>query len=170
MASRAPTPGFTLAELAPLAKLRVQAMPGARATALASGQLPQTPNTVHGANPWTLWLGPHEWLVYATAASVGELEKPFAADIAAGTLVCADTSSGLTLLELEGPRSVEMLSAGSGLDFQGGALAADACAQTQLFQIPLIIHRPDVRLLWRLFVERSLARWARAALNDQGSG
>lgn len=170
MHNRGPTPGFTLAELAPVAKLRVQAMPGTRATALASAQLPQTPNTVHGAHPWTLWLGPREWLVYGMAASVAELESRFAADIAAGTLVCADTSSGLTLLELEGPRSVEMLSAGSGLDFEGGALAAGACAQTQLFQIPLIIHRPDARLLWRLFVDRSLVRWVSAVLNDPGGG
>jgi heterotetrameric sarcosine oxidase gamma subunit len=140
-------------------------MPGRPVNALLSGQFPRNPNTAIGADPWTLWLGPREWLIYSVEQTLDNIEEILADDVAAGALLCTDTSSGLALLELAGPGACEALSAGCGLDFEGDAVGAGACAQTQFFHVPLIIHRPDAAPLWRLLVDRSLARWTRDALS-----
>jgi heterotetrameric sarcosine oxidase gamma subunit len=162
MASGAPAPGFTLTEPASVAKLRLQAMPGSAATP------PSAPAS--GSGSWMLSLAPRDWLAYGPAVTVTELEQVFAADIAAGAVVRADVSSALTLLELEGPQSMEILAAGCGLDFAGGAVPPGGCVQTQLFQLAVVIHRPERRLLWRLFVDRSVAKWLRAAMTSQQPG
>jgi len=146
--------GVTLVERPAIPKLRVQRMPG---VADRAEGLPAEPNTVRGADPWALWLAPAEWLVYAfadTRASLIEMVDPW---VRTGSHVCADVSSGLSLLELSGPNAIELLAAGCGLDLEGDAVPQSRCAQTLFHQVPLILHRPGGAELWRLIVDRSVS-------------
>lgn len=150
----------TLRELALAPKLLVQCMP--KATACAA--LPVHPNTVRGSGPWSLWLGPEEWLVYADGGAADSLERIL--ELPASHLA-TDISSGLTALELAGPGAVEVLTAGCGLDLAGTALCANSCAQTHYHHVSIILHHPDGDDRWRLFVDRSLARYLRDSLGSQ---
>mgnify|MGYP001316258491 CR=1 FL=1 len=108
--------GVTLLERPSIPKLRVQRMPGA---VNRGDGLPAQPNTVVGAGPWTMWLAPAEWLIYAldgSRASLMEMADPW---VRSGSHVCADVTSGLSPLELSGPGAVELLAAGCGLDLEG---------------------------------------------------
>jgi sarcosine oxidase subunit gamma len=152
----------------PAPKLRVQAMPGAAASAALSELLPAKPNTVRGSGPWTLWLGPQEWLMYSVGGAVDALADALATIVPplmqGGSHVCADVSSGLTLLEISGSHAIEMLATGCGLDLAGGAVRPGHCAQSHFGHISITIHRPDESNTLRLFVDRSLARYLRDSL------
>jgi sarcosine oxidase subunit gamma len=104
-----------------------------------------------------MWLAPAEWLIYAldgSRASLMEMADPW---VRSGSYVCADVSSGLSLLELSGPGAVELLAAGCGLDLEGNAVPQNHCAQTLFHQVALILHRPGGVDEWRLIVDRSLS-------------
>lgn len=150
----------TLRELALAPKLLVQCMPKAAACIA----LPVHPNTVRGSGPWSLWLGPAEWLVYADSGAADSLGRTL--ELPASHLA-TDVSSGLTALELAGPGAAEVLTAGCGLDIAGTALPANSCAQTHYHHVSIILHHPEGDDRWRLFVDRSLARYLRDSLSSQ---
>lgn len=162
MASAIKLAGMLL-EVRPLApKLRVQRMPGSAAP--EGTELPTQPNSTLGTGPWTLWLGPTEWLCYAlegTQATLRALVDPWVRD---GSHVVADLMHGLTLIELSGPQVVDVLSSGCGLDFEGGAVSEGQCAQSHFHQVPIVLHRPAAGDLWRVFVDRSLSGFFRDSL------
>jgi sarcosine oxidase, subunit gamma len=152
----------------PAAKLRVQAMPGGETTAALSELLPAEPNTVRGTGPWTLWLGPKEWLIYSVGGAVEALTDALITIVQplmqAGSHVSADVSSGLTLLEISGSQAIDILATGCGLDLAGGAVPAGHCAQSHFGHVSITIHRPDGSDTLRLFADRSVARYLRDSL------
>jgi sarcosine oxidase subunit gamma len=150
----------TLKELAFAPKLLVQCRPKAAACIA----LPVNPNTVCGSGPWSLWLGPQEWLVYADSGAADSLSRTL--ELPASHLA-TDVSSGLTALELAGPGAGEVLTAGCGLDIAGTALCANSCAQTHYHHVSIILHHPEGDDRWRLFVDRSLTRYLRDSLSSQ---
>ncbi len=150
----------TLRELALAPKLLVQCMP----KAAACSALPVHPNSVRGSGPWSLWLGPEEWLVYGDSGAADSLGRTL--ELPASHLT-TDVSSGLTALELAGPGAAEVLTAGCGLDIAGTALAANRCAQTHYHHVSIILHRPAGDNRWRLFADRSLGRYLRDSLGSQ---
>lgn len=160
MANAVATATTTLRELPLAPKLLVQRMP----KAIASNALPSQPNTARGQGPWLLWLGPREWLAYADNAAADSLGR--ALELPALHLV-TDVSNGLTAFELAGPGATEVLTAGCGLDIAGSALPATSCAQTHYHHVSIVLHRPDTGDRWRLFVDRSLARYLRDSLGAQ---
>ena len=148
--------GLTLSERTGVPKLRVQRMPGAQLPAAAT--LPATPNTAHGDDPWALWLGPGEWLLYSLQGGIEPLQNFVEADAQTQSVVTAEITQGLTLIELSGTETLAVLATGCGLDLSGGAVPAGACAQSQFHQVPFLLHRPGGSDAWRLFVDRALGR------------
>jgi sarcosine oxidase subunit gamma len=157
--------GLTLSERASAPKLRVQRMPGARVSAAAI--LPVTPNTAQGDGPWTLWLGPAEWLIYTLEGGIEPLQRTVEQDVRAGSLVVAEVSQGLALIELSGAETLAVLATGCGLDLAGGGVPPGSCAQSHFHQVPFILHRPLGSDPWRLFVDRAFGRYLFDSLCSQ---
>ena len=159
MANAIQSADVTLAARRLAPKLRLQSVPGATRYLASSRSLPIEPNSVCGAGPWTLWLGPAEWLIYALEGSASSLAPNDGSWDQSGHCVSVEITSALTLLELSGPGAVELLAGDCGLDLEGGAIAPEHCAQTAFHHVPLMLHRPGAGDLWRLFVDRSLSRF-----------
>ncbi|MGH8263175.1 MAG: sarcosine oxidase subunit gamma [Steroidobacteraceae bacterium] len=157
--------GMTLAERAGGPKLRVQRMPGAQLSSAAT--LPVTPNTAQGSSSWALWLGPAEWLIYALEGGIEPLQRTVEHDVRAGSLVVADVSQGLALIELSGAETLAVLATGCGLDLAGGGVPPGGCAQSHFHQVPLILHRPGADAPWRLLVDRAFGRYLVDSLCSQ---
>lgn len=157
MASAIRLSGVTL-EVRPLApKLRIQRMPGT--VPPEGGALPRDPNSTHGEGPWVLWLGPAEWLSYTLDGSVTSLRARVDPWVRSGSHVATDVTSGLALIELSGPRAVDLLATDCGLDLEGGAVPPARCAQSHFQQVPITLHRPGAGDPWRLFVDRALSQF-----------
>jgi len=151
---RAPfrSPGFTLRELTPVPKIRIQALRGR--TAGPQESLPATPNTVSGTDPVFLWRAPADWLAYSALMPLATLVA--AVGKAAPDCVLTDMSSGLVLLELAGPKSVDILMRDCTLDLDGGEVSVGRCAHTVLAQVNVTLHCCGPEPAWRVFVERSV--------------
>ncbi|MYE01124.1 MAG: sarcosine oxidase subunit gamma [Alphaproteobacteria bacterium] len=125
------------------------------AGALGPG-LPETPNRAAGG---ALWLGPDEWLVVSDADPAGALEAALDGQHCA----IVDVSEARAVLELSGPDATDVLASGCRLDF--GALTPGSCAQTALARANVLLE-PREGGVWRLYVGRSYAAYARAWLED----
>ena len=118
--------------------------------------LPETPNTAAGG---ALWLGPDEWLVVSDADPAGPLEEALEGQHCA----VVDVSEARAVLELSGPGAMEVLASGCRLDLE--ALRPGACAQTALARAHVLLERREGGV-WRLYVGRSFAAYARAWIED----
>lgn len=157
MADPAPASEPILRILAGVPKIRVQRMPGA---ASPPAIFPAEANSATGTDPWTLWLGPSEWLIYG-GTNVEALRQSIATLVVSGSHLATDVSEGLDVLELAGPESMAILATGCGLDLAGGAVPVGGCAQSHVHAVPVIVHRAPGKETWRLFVDRSLSRFLR---------
>jgi len=99
------------------------------------------PNTIEGSEPYALWLAPGRRLV------VG-------ASVPAGTFV-SDVSDGMTVLELSGAHTNDILAMGCPLD--ASSLVSNRCAQTVFAGVKVLLYRHGDTV--RLHVERPLAQW-----------
>jgi len=146
------SPGFTLREVAQAPKIRIQALRGR--TAGLQESLPAKPNTVCGTDPAFLWRAPADWLAYSTSMPLAALAD--AVGKAAPDCVLTEMSSGLVLLELAGPKSLDILMRDCTLDLDGGEVSGGRCAQTVLAQVNVMLHCCGPEPAWRVFVERSV--------------
>ena len=125
------------------------------AAALGIG-LPETPNTAAGG---ALWLGPDEWLLVSGEDRTGPLEAALAGQHCA----IVDVSEARAVLELSGPGATDVLAAGCRLDLD--PLRPGSCAQTALARAHVLLE-PREGGVWRLYVGRSFAAYARAWIED----
>jgi sarcosine oxidase subunit gamma len=148
--------GVAMAELPLRSVVRVQALYDRRqrSAIVDSKVLPLQPNTCIGNDPFVLWKGPADWLVYSTPRPPSDIEAWLAGVRSEAMLVTTDISSAVGALELTGPSIVEVLLRDCTLDLEGGAIPPGACAQTELAHTKVMIHRPAGSETWRLFVER----------------
>lgn len=151
--------GFQIRELEPVTKLRVQVLRprGTLSAAVDPKHLPERPNTTLGNDPITLWKAPDDWLVYSQNLTPEALSDWVGSIESESPVVVTDVSSASVVLELSGPRTLDVLMRDCTLDLEGDAIAPGACAQTQFAQTTVTIHRPVSAETWRLFVERSVA-------------
>ncbi len=127
------------------------------AVAAALGfDLPQAPNTGTGE---ALWLGPDEWLLVSGEDRTGPLETALAGQHCA----IVDVSEARAVLELSGPGATEVLASGCRLDLE--PLRPGSCAQTALARAHVLLE-PRGDGVWRLYVGRSFAAYARAWIED----
>ena len=152
--------GFELHELANVAKVRVQALRsrGLLTPCADPQRLPVAPNTALGMDPIVLWKGPDDWLAYSLVLSAERLSTVMRLVPSSAPLVLTDVSSASLVLELRGPRALDVLMRDCTLDLEQDAIEPGNCAQTILGQVGVMVHRPlDTTDAWRLFVERSVA-------------
>jgi sarcosine oxidase subunit gamma len=160
VAASAAAAGFELREIPQVAKVRVQALRGRRAAGPTGDPrcLPQVANTAVGADPWVLWRGPDDWLGYSLTQSARELAALLLAARTEVPLLVTDVTSASVMLELTGPRVLDVLARDCGLDLEGDAVPVGGCAQTLMAHVSVLLHRPAVGSGWRLLVERSVSQ------------
>ena len=128
----------------------------AAAAGVLGVDLPETPNAAVGQ---ALWLGPDEWLVVSDADPAGALEAALDGQHCA----IVDVSEARAVLELSGAGAMEVLASGCRLDLE--ALSPGFCAQTALARAHVLLE-PRKGGVWRIYVGRSFAAYARAWLED----
>lgn len=149
-----------------LSKLKLQCRPDAEIdiTALeqaAGSKIPLSPQEQTGTNPAVFWLAPNEWLI--TSSSINSrMDKqtwhPRLSEVLKGqTHTINDLSDSLTVMELSGEKSGELLAEGCGLDLHAGCFQTGSYASTRLFQLPAIIYKIDEEPCFRVYVDRSVA-------------
>ena len=160
--------GFELRELASVAKVRLQAFRDQRWSQHSGQQrrLPVIPNTAVGFDPVALWMGPEDWLVYSVSLTADQILDSLRDIITAAPLIATDASPASIVLELRGPRALDILMRDCTLDLEGGAIQAGACAQTSFAQVSVLIHRLAGDNAWRMFVERPVAMHVFEWLSD----
>ena len=107
----------------------------------------------------TLWLGPDEWLVTAPAGATPDVMGRLVRALGGRHAAVSDLSASRAIIEITGPRARTLLEKGCGLDLHPRAFAAGHCARTLFARLPVIIDQLSAAPLYRLFVERSAARW-----------
>ncbi len=128
--------------------------------------LPLKPNTaVHGTDCEVLWLGPDAWLLAGSDAQKINTTLP----IAQGFLT--DVSHGRAALRIGGPRVLDLLAKGCGLDLHPRVFQPGHCAQTSLAHIGVLLHlRDDGK--FDLYCARSYAQhlwhWLTEAAEEYG--
>ncbi|WP_244816730.1 sarcosine oxidase subunit gamma [Caballeronia sp. Lep1P3] len=107
---------------------------------------PAQPNTVAKGNGYTmLWLGPDEWLLQSEAAHDASRAAPMEAKLRdafadAGTFASAvDIGSGYTVLDIDGPRTRDVLARGCPLDLHRKAFGVGQCAQSHYFKASITL-------------------------------
>ena len=118
--------------------------------------LPETPNRVAGE---ALWLGPDEWLLVSHEDRTGALEAALDGQHCA----VVDVSEARAALELSGPGAADALASGCRVDLD--TLRPGSCAQTALARAHVLLE-PREGGVWRLYVGRSFAAYARAWIED----
>lgn len=125
---------------------------------------PVRPNTVASAAVTVLWLAPREWAVVGLAAQ----EVGARAARACGTTLhhVADAGGSRVQFELSGGHARTVLAKGCSLDLHPRVFASDACAQSLLAQVPVLLAVGGAAAAWRLWTDASWARFLRAWLID----
>ncbi|GAB5095498.1 MULTISPECIES: sarcosine oxidase subunit gamma [unclassified Caballeronia] len=105
---------------------------------------PDKPNTTARGNGYDmLWLGPDEWLVRSLTAHDAARPAPLEAklrDAFKGAFAAAvDIGSGYTVLEIDGPRTRDVLSRGCPLDLHPKVFGEGQCAQSHYFKASLTL-------------------------------
>lgn len=112
------------------------------------------------------WLSPDEWLVTLPAGQVYALEQALRAE-ASGHFSVVNVSGGQTLLQLSGPRALDVLKKSTPLDlhpreFPVGKVAGSVFAKSSVFL------RRTGEESWELVVRRSFADYIWLWLQDAG--
>jgi sarcosine oxidase, subunit gamma len=143
---------------------------GARAVALASQVslrveagvartlgLPADPNTwsrLDGRE--ALWLGPDEWLITSDVVEATDITHDLEARVGTDRhRSIVDVSANRVAIELTGPRRIELLEAGCGIDLHPRAWRDGVCAQTLLARVPVLLQ--ELEDATRVFVRPSFA-------------
>jgi sarcosine oxidase subunit gamma len=132
---------------------------------------PIRPNTwAANAATTVLWLAPAEWAVVGVPHAEAAARTARACEAAPHDLV--DLGEGRVRFDVSGPRALDLLAKGCSLDLHPRAFAADACAQTLLAQVPVLIARGgqagtvDSVPALRLWADASLAQYLRTWFSD----
>jgi sarcosine oxidase subunit gamma len=134
---------------------------------LAGVPLPLQPNRVASMRRVrTLWLGPDEWLVTAPEGSAPDLIGRLTRALAGRHATVSDLSASRAIIEITGRRARALLEKGCALDLHPRAFGPGSCAQTLFAKLPVIIDQTNPAPAYRLFVQRSAARWLARWLID----
>jgi sarcosine oxidase subunit gamma len=118
--------------------------------------LPLTPNTSErDGEREVLWLGPDEWLVVAPAGQAIRLLAEMELTLDGVPHSVVDVSANRVIIDVAGPKLLELLSKGCSLDLHPSRWPNGACAQTMLARAQVILHRRDAAI--RIFVRPSFA-------------
>jgi len=136
-------------------------------------EIPTTPNTAtDNGDVSVLWLGPDEWLILDPLGREDSLIMELRYKLAGKFVSIVDVSGGNTIVNLEGPRSRDLLAKGCPLDLHPRVFGPGRCAQTLVAKAGVIIRQLDGSQSYDLIVRRSyadyLALWIEDAAREYG--
>jgi sarcosine oxidase subunit gamma len=119
---------------------------------------PTTPNTTAaGEGAWVHWLAPDRWLAVSERSGPAALEKALGEHLD-GTSAVNDVSQGRTVLRIRGWPARDLLAKGCPLDLDGRVFPTDACAQSTLAHINVLVCAVDAdEPCFDVFVARGFA-------------
>ena len=137
--------------------------------------LPTEANTSSANDKYTsIWLSPDEWMIHSndpveTNNNSYELEKSLYSNISKNNLgSITDVTDQFVMINMEGEKIFELLSAGSPLNFNEFKGKKRSTAQTILNHIDVIIHHKNSNNI-NLFVRRSFSEHLWSWINDAAS-
>jgi sarcosine oxidase subunit gamma len=117
-------------------------------------ELPLTPGrTSSNAQRVAWWFGPDQWLIVAPPADAAMLMPA----LYGAARSAVDVSDLRAEFALAGPRAVDVLRKGCGIDLHPRVFATGDCALTSLARVRVALRQTDERPGYRLLVERSVA-------------
>jgi len=152
--------GLAIRQVPAVSQLRIQLMRSGHGVTTPPGshRLPVLPGTtIGGPEPTILWRAPGDWLAYATSLSADDLAAWVCPLLGTAPMLMTDLSSASVLLQIEGPRALDVLMQDCSLDLEGDAVPPTHCVRTAFAQTTIQLHRTASPQIWRLFVERPLA-------------
>jgi sarcosine oxidase, subunit gamma len=111
-------------------------------------------------------IGPGEWYVVSDRLDGPALHERLARYLKEDDIAAADLTCGLKALRVEGPAARELLTRGCGLDLHPEQFPAGRCTRTRFAQLPIIVHCPDARARFDLYVGRSYLAYLQSWLTD----
>jgi sarcosine oxidase, subunit gamma len=102
----------------------------------------------------TLWLGPDEWLLLASTDAARSIASTIAENLTGLPHALVEISDRNIGLIIDGPRSVEVLTAGCPLDLEISSFPVDACTRTLFGKAEIVLWRTSPHT-FRLEVARS---------------
>lgn len=129
--------------------------------------LPTEPNTVSEGNDChALWLSPDEWYLVAAAGREQALVEQLERALSGQPFAVNDLTSGLTTIEISGPRVRDVIAKGCTLDLHARAFGPGQCAQTLISHAVVVIRCVDSAPVFEITVRRSFADFLWAWLED----
>jgi len=104
--------------------------------------LPTEANTLikHGTLT-VFWLGPDEWLIYCDIEQTEELSISLKNALSGIHHAVTDVSDYYTVLQLEGPEVITILSKGCPLNMNSYLFPPSSCAQTRFGHASVLLHK-----------------------------
>ena len=137
--------------------------------------LPLESNTSSSSDKYTsMWLSPDEWMVVSNNTvdkekNDYEIEKLLFGKISKTNLgAVTDVSDQLVLINLNGEKVFDLLSAGCPFNFNNFKKKKGVVVQTLLAQIDIIIHHKELNNV-NLYVRRSFSEHLMSWINDAAS-
>lgn len=133
---------------------------------IAGLDLPREVGAIRTGELRALCLGPADWLLVApgplSLAARGAIEG----DSVRQGLALVDLSAGLSVFEVSGPATREVLAKGCGLDFDLRVFAHRHCARTRFAQVAVVVDAREGADRFDLYVGRSHSSWLSEWLAD----
>ena len=170
--------GLSIKEISPIMKLNLRGKNRDFLSTIGKNInmiLPLEANTSSSSDRYTsIWLSPDEWMVFSNNTIDKEnnnyeiedllFNKISKTDLGAVT----DVSDQFVLINLDGEKVFELLSAGCPFDFNYFRTKKGAVAQTLLTQMDIIIHHKELNNV-NLFVRRSFSEHLLSWIDDAAS-
>ncbi len=119
-----------------------------------------------------LWLGPDEWLLVTPDANGEALVDALQASIAQTFSKLTDISSGQTIIQISGDKTLDLLARGCTLDLHPRVFGQGQCAQSAVAKSPALVNRissAEHAPVFDVIVRRSFADYLWRWLEDAAS-
>jgi sarcosine oxidase subunit gamma len=136
---------------------------------IAGRPAPQTMNTWSGDDPVICRIAPDTWLLLSSLHQAADLLDAVRRACARKSSAITDLSDAYVTIALDGPRAVDVLARGCGIDFAPTVFALDACARTRLAQLPVVVRR-QTHERFECVVDRSAAQYLFDWMQDAAAG
>ena len=170
--------GLTVKEISPIMKLNLRGKSRDFLTTIGKNInmiLPMEANTsAYNDNYTSMWLSPDEWMIISNNIINKEnnnykIEELLFNKISITNLgSVTDVSDQFVMINLNGEKIFDLLSAGCPFDFSNFRLKEGSVIQTLLVQIDVIIHHKEVNSI-NLFVRRSFSEHLVSWIDDSAS-
>ena len=170
--------GLTVKEISPIMKLNLRGKSRDFLTTIGKNInmiLPMEANTSTYSDSYTsMWLSPDEWMIISNNIinkenNSYEIEELLFNKISKTNLgSVTDVSDQFVMINLNGEKIFDLLSAGCPFDFSNFRLKEGSVIQTLLVQIDVIIHHKEVNSI-NLFVRRSFSEHLVSWIDDSAS-